>query len=74
MTPAAASWCLTVRRCVERGLRAGKRNIDPGENVTLMFAFRAAGGTNINKFSATLLATNGVTSPSPVRADASMVH
>jgi hypothetical protein len=40
--------------------------IDPGENVTLLFAFRAEAGTNIANFSATLLATNGVTSPSPV--------
>ena len=40
--------------------------IDPGENVTLLFAFRASAGTNIANFSATLLATNGVTSPSPV--------
>lgn len=40
--------------------------IDPGENVTLLFAFRAEAGTNIASFSATLLATNGVTSPSPV--------
>jgi hypothetical protein len=40
--------------------------IDPGENVTLLFAFRASAGTNIANFSATLLATNGVTSPSPI--------
>jgi len=40
--------------------------IDPGENVTVLFAFRAEAGTNIAGFSATLLATNGVTSPSPV--------
>jgi hypothetical protein len=40
--------------------------IDPGENVTMLFAFRASAGTNISSFSATLLATNGVTSPSPV--------
>ena len=40
--------------------------IDPGENVTLLFAFRAEAGTNIANFSATLLATNGITSPSPV--------
>jgi uncharacterized delta-60 repeat protein len=40
--------------------------IDPGENVTLLFAFRASAGTNIANFSATLLATNGITSPTPV--------
>jgi hypothetical protein len=40
--------------------------IDPGETVSLLFAFRASGGTNpvINNVSATLLATNGITSPS----------
>ena len=42
--------------------------IDPGETVWLIFAFRAEAGTNIANFSATLLATNGVTSPSPVGA------
>jgi uncharacterized delta-60 repeat protein len=39
--------------------------IDPGENVTLLFAFRASGGTNVSNVSATLIATNGITSPSP---------
>jgi uncharacterized delta-60 repeat protein len=39
--------------------------IDPGENVTLLFAFRASAGTNIANLNATLLATNGITSPSP---------
>ena len=39
--------------------------IDPGENVTLQFALRASGGTNVPNVSATLLVTNGVTSPSP---------
>lgn len=33
--------------------------------VTMLFAFRDAGGLNINNLIATLLATNGVTSPSP---------
>ncbi|HXI72013.1 MAG TPA: Calx-beta domain-containing protein [Verrucomicrobiae bacterium] len=40
--------------------------IDPGENVTLLFGLRVSGGTNISNVSATLLVTNGVTSPSPV--------
>jgi uncharacterized delta-60 repeat protein len=40
--------------------------IDPGETVWLIFAFRAEAGTNIANFSAILLATNAVTSPSPV--------
>lgn len=39
--------------------------IDPGENVSLLFGFRLAGGTNLPNLYATLLATNGVTSPSP---------
>ena len=39
--------------------------IDPGENVSLLFAFRVAGGTNVASLNATLLATNGITSPSP---------
>jgi hypothetical protein len=39
--------------------------IDPGENVTLLFALRASGGTNIPNVWATLLTANGVTSPSP---------
>jgi hypothetical protein len=39
--------------------------IDPGETVTLLFAFRAAGGNDVTNLSATLLATNGVTSPLP---------
>ena len=38
--------------------------IDPGENVTLLFALRASGGTNIPNVIATLLSTNGITSPS----------
>jgi hypothetical protein len=39
--------------------------IDPGEKVTLLFAFRAAGGNDIPSVYATLLPTNGITSPSP---------
>jgi hypothetical protein len=38
--------------------------IDPGETVSLLFGFRASGGTNVNNVTATLLATNGVTAPS----------
>jgi uncharacterized delta-60 repeat protein len=37
--------------------------IDPGENVTLLFGFRVAGGNNVTNLVATLIATNGVTSP-----------
>ncbi len=37
--------------------------IDPGETVTMLFALRASGGTNVSNLSATLLATNGVASP-----------
>jgi uncharacterized delta-60 repeat protein len=39
--------------------------IDPNETVTLLFAFRAAGGNNVTNLYATLLATSGVTAPSP---------
>ncbi|MBU6410749.1 MAG: hypothetical protein KGR98_10215, partial [Verrucomicrobia bacterium] len=38
--------------------------IDPGETVTNLFAFRAAGGTNVANLVAALLATNGVLFPS----------
>ena len=38
--------------------------IDPGETVTLLFALRNANGTNTVSLVATLLATNGITSPS----------
>ncbi len=42
----------------------GNGLIDPGEQVTLMLALRASGGTNITDVQATLLSTNGITSPS----------
>ncbi len=38
--------------------------IDPGETVTLFFAFTNSAGGNVSNLVATLLATNGVTSPS----------
>ena len=38
--------------------------IDPGETVTLSFAFTNSAGNNVTNLVATLLATNGVTSPS----------
>jgi hypothetical protein len=37
--------------------------IDPNERVTVFFAFRDAGGLDVTNLYATLLATNGVTSP-----------
>ena len=37
--------------------------IDPGETVTILFAFRAEGGNTITNLYATLLATNGITAP-----------
>jgi hypothetical protein len=37
--------------------------IDSNETVTLLFAFRDAGGNSVADLKATLLATNGVTSP-----------
>lgn len=49
----------------ESGAGAPNGIIDSNETVTVLFAFRDAGGTNVNNLIATLLATNGVTSPSP---------
>lgn len=42
--------------------------IDPAETVSLLLALRASGGTNIPSVYATLLSTNGITSPSPATA------
>ena len=42
--------------------------IDPGETVSLFFAFRDAGGNSVSNLSATLLPMGGVTSPSPSTA------
>jgi uncharacterized delta-60 repeat protein len=39
--------------------------IDPNETVKMLFAFRVSGGTNVANLTATLLPTNGVTSPTP---------
>ena len=39
--------------------------IDPGETVALLFAFTNSYGGNASNLVATLLATNGITSPSP---------
>ena len=38
--------------------------IDPGETVVVSFAFTNSSGNNVNNLVATLLATNGITSPS----------
>ena len=38
--------------------------IDPGENVSVLFALRNGGGTNTANLTATLVATNGISSPS----------
>jgi hypothetical protein len=43
--------------------------IDPNETVTLLFAFRDAGGTNVTDLKATLLSTNGITAPAPLTQD-----
>lgn len=49
--------------------------IDPQEHVTMQFAFRNATGTNTANLVATLLATNGVSSPStPQNYGALIVH
>lgn len=39
--------------------------IDPNETVKMLFAFRVSAGTNIANLTATLLATNGINSPTP---------
>jgi len=38
--------------------------IEPGETVSMLFAFRNSAGTNTVNLTATLLATNGITAPS----------
>jgi uncharacterized delta-60 repeat protein/uncharacterized repeat protein (TIGR01451 family) len=43
----------------------GNGIIDPGERVTVAFAFRDSAGNNVSNLMATLLVTNGITSPSP---------
>ena len=48
----------------ESGSGPANGSIDPGETVTLLFALRNASGVNTTNLVATLLATNGVTSPS----------
>ncbi len=45
----------------ESGAGAPDGIIESNETVTMLFAFRDAGGTNVNNLIATLLATNGVT-------------
>jgi uncharacterized delta-60 repeat protein len=49
----------------ESGAGAPNGVVDSNETVTVQFAFRDAGGLNVNNLIATLLATNGVSSPSP---------
>ena len=48
---------------VESGPKNGA--VDPGETVTMLLALRNAAGTNTGNLMATLLVTNGVSSPSP---------
>ena len=47
----------------ESGAGAPNGIIDSNETVTLLFALRDSGGTNVTDLVATLLATNGITSP-----------
>jgi len=47
----------------ETGAGAPNGIIDSNETVTVLFAFRDAGGTNVADLIATLLATNGIISP-----------
>ena len=48
----------------ESGAGAPNGVIDSNETVTVLFAFRDAGGLNVGNLTATLIATNGIT-PSP---------
>ena len=48
----------------ESGAGAADGVIDPNETVALLFAFRSTGGGNTANLVATLLPTNGITSPS----------
>lgn len=52
----------------ESGAGAPNGIIDSNETVSVLFGFRDAGGTNVSNLIATLLATNGVTSPSVSQA------
>ncbi len=45
---------------------SGNGAINPGESVTLLLALRNTAGSNTTNLLATLLATNGVTAPSPI--------
>jgi len=47
--------------------------IDPGETVTLLFGLRNGGGTNTVNLVATLLPTNGVSSPSGAQSYGALV-
>ncbi|HWH69046.1 MAG TPA: Calx-beta domain-containing protein, partial [Candidatus Sulfotelmatobacter sp.] len=47
--------------------------IEPGETVTLLFAFRNTAGSNTVNMVATLLATNGVSSPSAPQSYGTLV-
>ena len=53
----------------ESGAGAPNGVIDTNETVTILFAFRVAGGTNVADLKATLLATNGVTPSGPSTQD-----
>jgi hypothetical protein len=57
----------------ESGAGTANGIIDPGETVALMFGFRASGGTNVANLTATLLATNGVTSPSGAQSYGALI-
>ena len=60
----ASGWALDLT-CLETNLT---RTIEPGETVTMLFAFRNGAGTNVNNLIATLLSTNGVTNVSAPQA------
>src|ERR1700722_19691374 len=58
---------------VHEGFTPANGIIDPGENVTLSFAFRDSFGADVTNLVATLLATNGITSPGGSQSYGSLV-
>lgn len=50
---------------VQEGFNPANGIIDANENVGLLFAFRVSAGANVGNLVATLVATNGVTLPTP---------
>lgn len=58
-----SGWVLDLT-CLETNVA---RSIEPGETITMLFAFRNGAGFDVTNLIATLLATNGVANPSPAQ-------